>query len=105
MKILKHILIFVIVATSMAVYAQTTLNYSRPGPMMHIPTSSLYNESYLLRIGVAGQSTRGAFESAGTKAPFWKRTLHVISDWVFLQFNLDPLQMKMILPYIFKIDC
>jgi len=31
--------------------------------MMHIPTSSLYSEPYLLRIGVAGQSTMGLFET------------------------------------------
>mgnify|MGYP002633113800 CR=1 FL=1 len=61
MKTTKYILILILSAFSMALVAQTSLNYSRPGPMMHIPTSSLYNESYLLRIGVAGQSTRGAF--------------------------------------------
>ena len=63
MNTLKHILLLAVVATSMTIYGQTTLNYSRPGPMMHIPTSSLYNEPYLLRIGVASQSTRGAFET------------------------------------------
>jgi len=63
MKIIKHILVVIILASSMAAYGQTSLNYSRPGPMIHIPTSSLYNESYLLRIGVAGQSTRGAFDT------------------------------------------
>ncbi len=63
MKILKNILIIVLAATGLALNAQTSLNYSRPGPMMHIPTSSLYNESYLLRLGVAGQSTQGAFDT------------------------------------------
>ena len=61
MKTTKFILILIISAFAMTLFAQTSLNFSRPGPMMHIPTSSLYNESYLLRIGVAGQSTLGAF--------------------------------------------
>ena len=75
MKTLKHILILIIVASGMTVYGQTTLNYSRPGPMMHIPTSSLYNESYLLRIGVAGQSTRGAFET-----DYWNKGAFLETD-------------------------
>jgi hypothetical protein len=75
MKTLKHILILVIVAASISVYGQTALNYSRPGPMMHIPTSSLYNESYLLRIGVAGQSTRGAFET-----DYWNKGAFLETD-------------------------
>jgi len=75
MKTLKHILIFVIVASGISVYSQTTLNYSRPGPMMHIPTSSLYNESYLLRLGVAGQSTRGAFET-----DYWNKGAFLETD-------------------------
>jgi len=60
MKTIRLLLILIIAASGLAVNAQTALNYSRPGPMMHIPTSSLYSEPYLLRIGVAGQSTRGA---------------------------------------------
>jgi hypothetical protein len=63
MKTIRLLLILIIAASGLAVNAQTALNYSRPGPMMHIPTSSLYSEPYLLRIGVAGQSTRGALES------------------------------------------
>jgi len=75
MKTIKHILVLVIVATSMTVYGQTSLNYSRPGPMMHIPTSSLYNESYLLRLGVAAQSTRGAFDT-----DFWNKGAFLETD-------------------------
>ncbi len=75
MKTLKHILIVIIATTGLTLNAQTALNYSRPGPMMHIPTSSLYNESYLLRIGVAGQSTRGAFETE-----FWNKGAFLETD-------------------------
>jgi len=75
MKTLKHILILVIVASSLTVSGQTALNYSRPGSMMHIPTSSLYNESYLLRIGVAAQSTRGAFDT-----DFWNKGAFLETD-------------------------
>ncbi len=75
MKILKPLLIIVIVATGLTLNAQTALNFSRPGPMMHIPTSSLYSEPYLLRIGVAGQSTRGAFDTA-----LWNKGAFLESD-------------------------
>ncbi len=75
MKTLKHILLLVVMATSISVYGQTSLNYSRPGAMMHIPTSSLYNESYLLRLGVAAQSTRGAFETE-----FWNKGFFLETD-------------------------
>ena len=75
MKIIKHILILIIATTGVAVHAQTSLNFSRPGPMMHIPTSSLYNESYLLRLGVAGQSTRGAFDTE-----FWNKGAFLETD-------------------------
>ena len=75
MKTLKHILILIVIASSISVYGQTALNYSRPGPMMHIPTSSLYNESYLLRLGVASQSTRGAFET-----DFWNKGAFIETD-------------------------
>jgi hypothetical protein len=43
--------------------------------MMHIPTSSLYNEPYLLRIGVAGQSTRGAFDTE-----YWNKGAFLETD-------------------------
>ena len=75
MKILRHLLIIVIAAIGLTLSAQTSLNFSRPGPMMHIPTSSLYNESYLLRIGVAGQSTRGAFETE-----YWNKGAFLETD-------------------------
>ncbi len=75
MKTIKFILTLAIVASGISLYAQTSLNYSRPGPMMHIPTSSLYNESYLLRIGVAGQSTRGAFDTE-----FWNKGAFLETD-------------------------
>ena len=63
MKITKPLLILIILGAGLALNAQTSLNFSRPGPMMHIPSSSLYSEPYLLRIGVAGQSTMKIFES------------------------------------------
>ncbi len=63
MKIIKLFLTIIITGSALFVNAQTSLNFSRPGPMMHIPTSSLYNEPYLLRIGVAGQSTQGIFNT------------------------------------------
>ena len=63
MKMAKYIWMFGFTLVSLTTMGQTSLNYSRPGPMMHIPTSSLYNEPYLLRIGVAGQSTLGAFDT------------------------------------------
>ncbi|MCF6237276.1 MAG: hypothetical protein L3J79_00415 [Candidatus Marinimicrobia bacterium] len=75
MKNLKILLTLIIVTSALFVYAQTSLNYSRPGPMMHIPTSSLYNEPYLLRIGVAGQSTRGVFETE-----FWNKGAFLETD-------------------------
>ena len=75
MKNIKLLILIIIAATALNLDAQTSLNYSRPGPMMHIPTSSLYNESYLLRIGVAGQSTRGAFETE-----FWNKGAFLETD-------------------------
>ena len=75
MKTIKYILVLIVAASSISVYSQTALNYSRPGPMMHIPTSSLYNESYLLRIGVASQSTRGAFDT-----DFWNKGAFLETD-------------------------
>jgi len=75
MKTLKHILIPCLILIGLSSNAQTSLNYSRPGPMMHIPTSSLYNEAYLLRIGVAGQSTMGAFETE-----FWNKGAFLETD-------------------------
>lgn len=75
MKTLKHILVLLMAASGMVAYGQTSLNYSRPGPMMHIPTSSLYNESYLLRIGVASQSTRGAFAT-----DYWNKGAFLETD-------------------------
>ncbi|MCF7823116.1 MAG: hypothetical protein K9N35_03000 [Candidatus Marinimicrobia bacterium] len=64
MKIIKPLLIVILVGAGLALNAQTSLNFSRPGSMMHIPTSSLYSEPYLLRIGVAGQSTMQIFDTA-----------------------------------------
>ncbi|MEA3287072.1 MAG: hypothetical protein U9Q77_06820 [Candidatus Marinimicrobia bacterium] len=75
MKTLKILLTLIIITSALFVNGQTSLNYSRPGPMMHIPTSSLYNEPYLLRIGVAGQSTRGAFETE-----FWNKGAFLETD-------------------------
>ena len=75
MKNIELLILIIIAATALNLDAQTSLNYSRPGPMMHIPTSSLYNESYLLRIGVAGQSTRGAFETE-----FWNKGAFLETD-------------------------
>jgi len=54
---------------------QTALNFSRPGPMMHIPTASLYNYPYLLRIGIAGQSQVGLFD-----AETWNKGVFLESD-------------------------
>lgn len=75
MKTLKLILIITVTGISLALNAQTALNFSRPGPMMHIPTSSLYNEPYLLRIGVAGQSTRSAFDTE-----YWNKGAFIETD-------------------------
>lgn len=75
MNRLKTILILILSLMSLTAVAQTALNYSRPGPMMHIPTSSLYNEPYLLRFGVATQSTRGLFETES-----WTRGAFLESD-------------------------
>ena len=55
--------------------AQTALNFSRPGPMMHIPTASLYSYPYLLRIGIAGQSQQGLFDAAT-----WNKGVFLESD-------------------------
>lgn len=67
--------ILLIALTALGLQAQTALNFSRPGPMMHIPTSSLYSEPYLLRLGVAAQSTRGAFETE-----FWNKGAFLETD-------------------------
>jgi len=75
MKLIKFLLIIIILGTGLALNAQTSLNFSRPGPMMHIPTSSLYSEPYLLRIGVAGQSTRKIFES-----DYWNKGAFLETD-------------------------
>jgi len=75
MKNLKIFITLIITTSALFVNAQTPLNYSRPGPMMHIPTSSLYNEPYLLRIGVAGQSTLGAFDT-----DYWNKGAFLETD-------------------------
>lgn len=54
--------------------AQTPLNFSRPGPMIHIPTASLYSYPYLLRLGIAGQSTRGISDGANWNKGFFLET-------------------------------
>ncbi len=56
-------------------WSQTALNFSRPGPMIHIPTASLYSYPYLLRLGVAGQSTRGIADGA-----YWNKGVFVETD-------------------------
>ncbi|MCF7806889.1 MAG: hypothetical protein K9M49_09795 [Candidatus Marinimicrobia bacterium] len=63
MKTLRFLIITTIVFAGITLQAQTPLNFSRPGPMMHIPSSSLYSEPYLLRLGVASQSTLGLLET------------------------------------------
>jgi len=75
MKRIKYLLPIIMLLGGLAVQGQTALNFSRPGPMMHIPTSSLYNEAYLLRIGVAGQSTRGAFDT-----DYWNKGAFLETD-------------------------
>jgi len=63
MKTLRILIITTVICTGLSVSAQTPLNFSRPGPMLHIPTSSLYSEPYLLRLGVATQSTLGIMDT------------------------------------------
>ena len=75
MRKIKLLLNIILLTGGLALQAQTALNFSRPGPMMHIPTSSLYNEPYLLRIGVAGQSTRGAFDTE-----YWNKGAFLETD-------------------------
>jgi len=75
MRKIKLLLNIILLTGGLALQAQTALNFSRPGPMMHIPTSSLYNEPYLLRIGVAGQSTRGAFDTE-----YWSKGAFLETD-------------------------
>lgn len=75
MKTLRFLIITTIVFAGLALQAQTSLNFSRPGPMMHIPSSSLYSEPYLLRLGVASQSTLGILETE-----FWNKGAFIETD-------------------------
>ena len=74
MKYTRTLIIIIFVLANLA-FAQTPLNYSHPGPMMHIPTSSLYSEPYLLRLGVAGQSTRGILDT-----DYWNKGAFLETD-------------------------
>lgn len=75
MKTLRTLIIITVIFAGLSVNAQTPLNFSRPGPMMHIPTSSLYSEPYLLRLGVATQSTLGILETE-----YWNKGAFIETD-------------------------
>ena len=75
MKTLRTFIILLVAFAGLSVSAQTPLNFSRPGPMMHIPTSSLYSEPYLLRLGVATQSTLGLLETE-----YWNKGAFIETD-------------------------